>query len=308
MSVPAWPFGTWPPDGIERLGPHVLAYYPDGLPLANSAIVLGREAALVFDANIFHYASELKALLDERWPRGPAHLVLSHSHTDHVDGSMYFSGAETWATDWARRRLAWWRGQDLSERYVEQAEGHPEAQEWYEEEFRLVVPEHGIEEPTTIDLGGGVEVLLRPEVPAHTPGDLWARVEPDGVVLCGDLWFHDCEPWLGLGALDGSLEVLGRLFAADGVSYLPGHGRAGRLTGEDKMLHYIEWIREHVRMGMDSGLTGTALAARLREEFERQPPVRFALPIEGFLEDTVGGAEEAACGRPRWVGLPLANP
>src|SRR4030042_693377 len=127
MSAPAWPFGTRPQDGVEPLGPHVLAYYPDGYPLANSAIVLGSEAALVFDANIFHYASDLKGLLHERWPRGPVHLVLSHSHTDHVDGSMCFSGAETWATDWARRRLAWWRGRGMRARHLEQAEGHPEA-------------------------------------------------------------------------------------------------------------------------------------------------------------------------------------
>ncbi len=196
----------------------------------------------------------------------------------------------------------------MSERWLEQAEGHPEAQQWYEEEFRLVVPDRGVEEPTTIELGGGVEVRLQPEVTAHTPGDLWARVEPDGVVLCGDLWFHDFEPWLGLGALEGSLEALGRMRAADGLCHLPGHGLAGRLESSDKMICYIGWIQEHVRLALGSGLTGTALATRLREEFDREPPVRFALPIEGFLEDAVAGAEEAARGRPRWVGLPLANP
>jgi len=306
MVAPAWPFGTLPPGGVEQLGPHVLAYYGSGLPLANSAIAIGSEAALVFDANIFQYASDLKKLLDERWPRGPVHLVLSHSHSDHVDGSMYFTAAESWATDWARRRLAWWSGQDLSERYLEQAEGHPEAKQWYEEDFRLVVPEHGIEGPTVIELGGDVRVHLQPEVTAHTPGDLWARVEPDDVVLCGDLWFHDCEPWLGLGALDGSLQALAGLRAAGAVSYLPGHGRAGRIGSGDKMERYAEWIRENVLDAMDHGLTGSALTAHLREEFDRRPPVRFAVPIEGFLEDAVSAAEEAASGRPRWVGLPLA--
>lgn len=307
MSVPAWPFGTWPVGGVERLGSHVLAYYAPGLPLANSAIVVGSDAALVFDANIFRYASDLKALLDEQWPQGPVHLVLSHTHCDHIDGSMYFCPAETWATQWAKRRLAWWSGQDLSERYLDQAEGHPEAKQWYDEEFRLVVPEHGIKGPTVIELGGGVRVHLQPEVTAHTPGDLWGRVEPDDVVLCGDLWFHDCEPWLGLGALDGTLQVLARLRAAGAASYLPGHGRAGRIASGDKMERYAEWIREHVREAMDRGLTGSALTTRLREVFDQRPPVRFTLPIEGFLEDAVEAAEEAAAGRPRWVGLPLAS-
>jgi cyclase len=307
MSGPAWPFGTLPPHGVERLGPHVLAYYANGVPLANSAMVVGSEAALVFDANIFHYALDLKGLLDERWPEGPVHLVLSHTHSDHVDGSIYFTRAGSWATEWTRRRLAWWNSQDMSERWLEQSEGYPQAKQWYDEVFRLVVPEHGIEGPTTIELGGGVRVHLQPEVIAHTPGDLWGRVEPDDVVLCGDLWFNDCEPWLGLGALDGSLEVLARLRAADAACYLPGHGRAGRIEAGDKMERYAGWIREHLAEAMGHGLRGDALGAHLRGEFERQLPVQMAVAIPGFLEDAVAGAEEAACGRPRWVGLPLAD-
>jgi cyclase len=306
MSAPNWPFGTLPPNAVEQLGPHVSAYYATGLPYANSAIVIGTEAALVFDSNIFHYSSDLKALLDERWPRGPVHLVLSHSHADHIDGSMHFAAAETWATEWAQKRLAWWSGQDMTERQSDYVDEYPKAKQWYET-YRLVVPEHGIEEPTTIELGGGVRVHLRPEVIAHTPGDLWARVEPDDVVLCGDLWFNDCEPWLGLGALDGSLQALERLRTAGASSYLPGHGRAGRIETADKMVRYAEWIQEHLVDAMGHGLTGTALTDRLREEFDRQPPVQFALPIRGFLEDGVEAAEDAALGRPRWVGIPLAG-
>lgn len=64
------------------------------------------------------------------------------------------------------------------------------------------------------------------------------------------------------------------------------------------MERYAEWIQERVRDAMDRGLTGAALAARLREEFDRQPPARFALPIEGFLEDAVAATEEAASGKP----------
>src|SRR6266571_854010 len=59
-----WPFGDLPPDGLEPLGAHTTAYYGTGYPYSNSAIVSGRDAVLVFDANIFHYAAELKAVLD----------------------------------------------------------------------------------------------------------------------------------------------------------------------------------------------------------------------------------------------------
>ena len=91
------------------------------------------------------------------------------------------------------------------------------------------------------------------------------------------------------------------------ASHLPGHGRAGRIEAGDKMERYAVWIREHLAEAMGKGLTGTDLTTRLREEFDRQPPARMAVAIPGFLEDAVAGAEEPACGRSRWVGLPLAG-
>lgn len=86
-----WPFGALPPDGLEPLGAHTTAYYATGYPYSNSAILSGKDAVLVFDANIFHYAAELKAALDRVRAGRPVYLVLSHSHADHADGTMFFS-------------------------------------------------------------------------------------------------------------------------------------------------------------------------------------------------------------------------
>lgn len=51
-----WPFGPYPPGGLRRLGPHVVAYHGDAYPVANSAIVRSSEATLVFDANLLRFA------------------------------------------------------------------------------------------------------------------------------------------------------------------------------------------------------------------------------------------------------------
>jgi cyclase len=310
MTASPWPFGSLPSGGVEQLGPHVFTYYAGGYPYANSAVVLGTKSALVFDANIFHHASELKSLLQNRWPRGEVRLVLSHSHADHVDGAMYFSpGAQTWSPAWTQGRLTWWTHQDMSERNREYVDGYPAALRWYET-FRLVIPEHGITNPLTMDLGGGVRVKLTPEEIAHTPGDLWALVEPDQVVLCGDLWFNDCEPWLGLGALKGSLRVIQRLRAIGARSYLPGHGRAGQIAPGDMMERYISWLGERVVAGMEQGLTGAALGAQVRRDFESQAVqptgIHFAFNWKGFLEDAVEAVEDATRGRARYADIPIA--
>jgi len=121
-----------PPDGLEPLGAHTKAYYATGYPYSNSAIVGGKDAVLVFDANIFHYAAELKAALDRVRAGRPVHLVLSRSHADDADGTMFFSpSAKTLASDFTRRRLAWWVGQDQTSRNAEYVDHYPAATTWY---------------------------------------------------------------------------------------------------------------------------------------------------------------------------------
>lgn len=306
-----WPFGVLPPGGLERLGPHTIAYYATGYPYSNSAIVLGKDGALVFDANIFHYARELKAALDAECADRPVQLVISHAHADHADGAMYFSPpAQTLASTFTQGRLAWWRGQDQTVRNSEYADQYPDAVAWYRD-FRMVLPERSVARRELIDLGGGVQVQLVPEVVAHTRGDLWALVEPDGVALCGDLWFNDCEPYLGSGSIEGSLEALEHLRASGARTYVPGHGRAGRLQLNDGMDRYCVWISEHVAAGMGRGFAGEELRRIIRAEFDTQSSqpggIRFAITWKGSLEDAVEAAEMAARGQPLYRSFQVAD-
>jgi glyoxylase-like metal-dependent hydrolase (beta-lactamase superfamily II) len=307
----SWPFGVLPPNGLERLGPHTTAYYATGYPYSNSAIVAGKNGALVFDANIFHYAGELKAALDRDRPSAPAHLVLSHAHADHADGTMYFSPpAQTLASDFTRRRLAWWVGHDQASRNAEYVDHYPAATTWYRN-FRMVVPERSITRAETIDLGGGVRVQLYPEPVAHTPGDVWALVEPDGVVLCGDLWFNECEPYLGSGSIEGSLEALAHLRATGARTYLPGHGRAASIEPNDLMERYCRWLSQRVAAGLEGGFAGAELRRMVRAEFDALSAtpsgMPFAIGWKGALEDGVEAAEMAARGEPLYRQFELAN-
>ncbi len=288
-----WPFGEYPREGLQRLGPHVVAYYGGGFPVSNSAIVRGSEATMVFDANMLRYARELRAAVDSEPDPPLGELVLSHVHEDHSFGAMHFAPpARVSAHEYTRDKLAAWTAESLDS--ADLADMYPGARE-EAGELRIVVPDNVVEEPERLDLGGGVVADLFPEPEAHTRGDLWAFVEPDGVALCGDLWFADCEPYLGSGSVNGAMLAIGRLRESQANAYLPGHGPAGVLhptPGEDPVERYCAWLLDQVAT-LES-LEGEELAAVVRSRYEaqRERPggVSFPFAIPGFLEESVKAA------------------
>src|SRR5438552_2191220 len=159
------------------------------------------------------FARELRSAVEEGGGARLAHVVLSHVHADHVLGSMHFAPpARVIARAYTREKLSRWAmAPDLGGYGASYREMYPGAEEEVRE-LRIAVPDDVAESETAIDLGGGVTVRLHPVGgAAHTKGDLWALVEPDGVALCGDLWFNACEPYLASGSVAGALNAVGML-------------------------------------------------------------------------------------------------
>jgi len=288
-----WPFGLYPQGGLRRLGPHVVAYHGEAFPFANSAIVRGSQTTLVFDANFLRFARDLRAAVDAGEGPPLQELVLSHSHNDHTHGAMHFSPpARTWASQYSQDQLLYWARRDLTP-FI----NDPSSEAEYRE-VRIVIPDRVVDAAgEAIELGGGVRVRLTPEPNSHSPGDLWALVEPDGIALCGDLWFNDFEPYIANGSLAGTLNALSHLRQSGASTWLPGHGLAGSMLGpgEDAMERYCRWLGERVQAGLALGLQGADLKAEIRRSWDAQRegphPIRFILEFPGFLEDNVEMAE-----------------
>ncbi len=295
MTDRTWPFGQYPRGGVVRLGPHVTAYHGDAFPIANSAIVRGRDATLVFDANILRFARRLRELTAEDGPP-ITHLVLSHHHDDHTFGAMHFAPpARVLGRAYVRTRLERYAAMDRQELAgsYEDDVYDPDAPDEIRA-LRFVLPDEDVERETAIDLGG-VRVRLFPLAsPAHTRGDLWAHVEPDDVVLCGDLWFVDCEPYFGSGSVAGAVAAVAELRTCRARAYLPGHGPVGVIGDDDPVERFGRWLLEATALGLECGLEGAALGDEVRGRFEEQRGrsggVGFALQIPGFLEDGVEAA------------------
>lgn len=296
MTEHDWPFGTYPPGGLRQLGPHVTAFHGAGWPYPNSAVIRGRDGLLVFDANLPWIAPVLRAALDEDTSAPPlTHLVLSHAHGDHAHGASWFAPpARAWARAFTRDQLAAYSDEDREEEVDFYADVFAGAADAYRD-LRIVVPEEIVEAERTIDLGG-VAVRLVPEPLAHTAGDLWAVVEPDGIVLAGDLWCNEVEGYLGDGSVAGEVAAIGHLRDAGGVC-LPGHGPPGAITPGDPLQRYAEWILERTAEGMGAGLSGADLQHDVRAVYDGGVSETFGFrvyPRPGFLEAAVESVEEAA--------------
>jgi glyoxylase-like metal-dependent hydrolase (beta-lactamase superfamily II) len=296
VAEQGWPFGPYPPGGLRPLGPNVTAFHGDTWPFPNCAAVRGRDGLLVFDASLPWIAPTLRAALDADGEAPPlTHLVLSHVHGDHAHGGAWFSPpARTWARAFTRDRLAEWTDEDRDEEVEFYSDAFAGAAEAYRD-LRIVVPDETVEAERVIDLGG-VTVRLVPEPVAHTAGDLWAVVEPDGIVLAGDLWCNDFEGYLGDGSVAGEVSAIDHLRDAGGVC-LPGHGLPGPITRDDPLQRYARWILERTAQGMERGLAGEELQRDVRAAFDGGVAPTFAFSVRkhpGFLEAAVESVEEAA--------------
>ncbi|MFJ6566292.1 MBL fold metallo-hydrolase [Streptomyces sp. NPDC091292] len=158
--------------------------------------------------------------------RRVTHVALTHPHFDHVLGTSAFAGVEVYGALGAGEILT--RGADELRTDAVRHGADPRAAA--EAVELLVRPRYEVPVPGewTLDLGGGVRVLLVNLGAAHSGHDL-AVVVPGSprVVFCGDLVEESGEPQAGPDAVPSRWPAaLDRLLELGGedARYVPGHG------------------------------------------------------------------------------------
>lgn len=191
--------------------PHAV---PTTTPAPNgetNAYVLGNEPALLVDPA--ERTDDLDELVAER---GVEHVLVTHTHPDHVGGVAAYAD-RTDATVWARR--------GRTDRFRD-ATG--------------CVPDRTFTPGTTIALGSEFVELL--DAPGHAPDHVALAAGRGGPIVCGD-----CAVRVGsvvVGAPEGDMRAyvttLRRLRAIDPPTLYPGHGSvidAPRETLERLLAH-----------------------------------------------------------------------
>jgi quinoprotein relay system zinc metallohydrolase 2 len=239
-------------DGVfVHTGRHALQG-PDNLgDISNAGFVIGGEAVAVIDTSGSYAAgSALRETIKQHTQKPIRYVINTHMHPDHVLGNAAFIPDHPSFV--GHHKLARALGA-RADRYL--AAG---AQAIGKEAFRgteVVLPDHGVLEVETLDLGGR-KLRLSPMPTAHTDNDLVVSDERTGTVFVGDLVFSGHVPALD-GSILGWIEVLKSLGTAPPPRIVPGHGPAsmGWAEASEPMLRYLGAIVRDVRRIINQGGT-----------------------------------------------------
>ncbi|UUU22056.1 MBL fold metallo-hydrolase [Streptomyces sp. DSM 40750] len=237
---------TWEEFGWQGLTPRVGRCRLPGWD-CTVGLVVGDGAALMIDAgSSLREGARLRA--EARRLLGGArvtHLAFTHPHFDHVFGAAAFAGVEVFGAVGVDGVLT-----DSRDALRADAVHHGlPPTDAAEAADLLVRPRHRVSGEWTLDLGGGIQVLLANVGPGHTGHDLAVLVPgapgtvgstgatgatgsagvagfPE-VVFCGDLVEESGEPQAGPDAVPSRWPAaLDRLLDLGGEDalYVPGHG------------------------------------------------------------------------------------
>jgi glyoxylase-like metal-dependent hydrolase (beta-lactamase superfamily II) len=210
--------------------------------ISNAGFVVTPEGVLVVDALgapvlARELLAEVRRITDApvRW------VVLTHYHADHIYGLQVFKDAG--ATIIAHRDAQVYLNSDTAALRLQAS--RDELAPAVDAGTRLVAPDRWISERTTLRLGG-LDIVLQPAGPAHTPEDLVVWVPQLNLLFAGDLVFRGRIPFVGQADSGRWIAALETLLAFDAAVIVPGHGPASSDARADLQLtrDYLAHLRK----------------------------------------------------------------
>jgi len=217
------------PMQLKQVSKHV--YYVEGPPgaptdndgfMSNAAVIIGDKEVVVFDSLgtpslAYLLLTKIKRLTDKPISK----LILSHYHADHIYGAQVYKdiGAEIIAPLGAQTYI---NSPAAQGRLTERRESlFP----WVNDSTRIVIPDRFISKDEVIDIGG-VSLKIVSLGSTHSDGDLMVYVNPDHVLLAGDLMFEGRIPFIAGSKPGRWLKYVTELDPMGFNVIIPGHGSA----------------------------------------------------------------------------------
>jgi glyoxylase-like metal-dependent hydrolase (beta-lactamase superfamily II) len=210
--------------------------------ISNAAFVVTKDGVLVIDAlGSPALARELLAEIRRITPAPVRYVVLTHYHADHIYGLQVFK--EAGATVIAHQAGREYLNSDTAALRLQAS--REEMAPAVDAQTRLVPADRWIDARTTLQLGG-LDFVLQPAGPAHTPEDLVVWVPQLKLLFAGDLVFRGRVPFVGQADSGRWITALDTLLAFDARVIVPGHGPASTSARADLELtrDYLTYLRK----------------------------------------------------------------
>ena len=200
--------------------------------ISNAAFVVTPAGVVVVDAlGSPALARELVSAIGKLTAQPIRHVVVTHYHADHIYGLQVFK--ELGATITAHQSGQAYLHSDTAVLRLQAS--REELAPWIDAQTRLVGADRWITEPMRFTLGG-VDFVLQPAGPAHTPEDLVVVLPQQQLLIAGDLVFRGRVPFVGQADSGRWVEALDRLLAMRVQTIVPGHGPVSTSAESDLML------------------------------------------------------------------------
>lgn len=183
------------------------------------------------------FLSKLRAITD----KPVTTVILTHYHADHIYGLQVFKdlGATVIGPAGA------WDYLDSPAALERLDERRLSLDPWVNDATRLVPPDEIVDGTRSLSTGD-VTLTLHYLGSAHSDGDLSVLVQPDQVLLSGDIIFEGRLPWVGDADTAHWLEVLQHLQQTGPTALVPGHGpiASDPTASVDLTVRYLQFLRD----------------------------------------------------------------
>ena len=210
--------------------------------ISNAAFVVTPEGVLVVDAlGSPVLALELLAEIRRITAAPVRYVVLTHYHADHVYGLQAFK--EAGATIIAHKDGQLYLNSETAQLRLKAS--REDLAPAVNADTRLVPADRWIDQRTTLQMGG-LDFVLQPAGPAHTPEDLVVWVPQLKLLIAGDLVFRGRVPFVGQADSGRWIAALDTLLAFDASVIVPGHGPVSHSARADLELtrDYLVYLRQ----------------------------------------------------------------
>jgi len=217
--------------------------------ISNATVVITDEGVVVIDAL---GTPSLAALLLDKikgvTDQAVVKVIVTHYHADHIYGLQVFK--EAGATIIAPAGYQEYLDAPIAAERLEERQFTLDP--WVNEQTYLVQPDEVIDQNTVFKLGD-TEFNLNYLGRAHSDGDLSVLIQPDRVLVSGDLIFEGRVPFTGNADTAHWLALLEALDNTQLHALIPGHGPVGDDPNAaiDLTARYLQAVRAVMQVAVD---------------------------------------------------------